>query len=424
MKILWFANTPCGATEKLTGKATIGGGWLYALSEEIIKTEGIELHIAFYWHQQMSPFYWKEITYHPVLMEREGTRVGRLINRFIMAHGNRLDKQALPRLMKIVENVQPDIIHIHGSEGNFGLIASRVLPCPVVLSIQGLLNPYYQFFYRGYTKDEISKNETLFSKLAMSGISISEKSFRRNAERERFILEHVHNIIGRTFWDEACSLALNPKRCYYKVGEIMRHDFYTVRWEKPQFSTPFVVTSTISSGIYKGTELVFKTAAVLKSAGFEFRWNIIGTDVNDPIIQLAQKKVKASAEQLGISLLGRKNASEMVQLMTAADLYVQVSHIENSPNSLCEAMLLGMPVIATFAGGTASMLENNIEGRLIQDGEPYSLAGMIMELAADFAKAKEYGLNAREKAQFRHNPKRVCEQLLNTYRSILQQQDV
>lgn len=419
MKILWFANTPCGATEKLTGKSTIGGGWLHALSEEIIKKGEIDLHIAFYWHQRMSPFYLKGITYHPVLIRREGTRVGRLINRFIMAHSNRLDKQALPRLMQVVNDVHPDIIHIHGSEGNFGLIATKSLPCPIVLSIQGLLNPYYHFFYRGYTKEEISKNETLISKLAVSGISKSEKTFRRNAERERCILEHVHNIIGRTYWDEACSLALNPNRCYYKVGEIMRQEFYTAFWGKSHFSTPFIITSTISSGIYKGTELVFKTASVLKSAGFKFQWNIIGTDVHDPIIQLAQKKVKFTADYLGIRLLGKKNASEMIKLMVDADLYVQVSHIENSPNSLCEAMLLGMPIIATFAGGTASILENNIEGRLLQDGEPYSMAGMIMEMAKDFESAKKNGINARKTALFRHNPEYVCNQLFTAYNQII-----
>ena len=35
MKVLWFANTPCGATEYLTGNKVTGGGWLYALSEAL-----------------------------------------------------------------------------------------------------------------------------------------------------------------------------------------------------------------------------------------------------------------------------------------------------------------------------------------------------------------------------------------------------
>lgn len=64
MKILWFTNAPCGATEKLTGKPVTGGGWLYALSENLITNPEIELHIAFYWGEAMPEFTHKGITYH------------------------------------------------------------------------------------------------------------------------------------------------------------------------------------------------------------------------------------------------------------------------------------------------------------------------------------------------------------------------
>lgn len=40
------------------------------------------------------------------------------------------------------------------------------------------------------------------------------------------------------------------------------------------------------------------------------------------------------------------------------------SHIENSPNNLCEAMILGMPCIATDAGGTSTLLSNMKDGLL------------------------------------------------------------
>lgn len=424
MKVLWFTNTPVGATEKLTGNEVTGGGWLYAMSEELVRNNQIDLHIAFYWHQQIPSFTWKGITYHPILMEHEGSRFGRLINRFNLAYCNNIDAKALPRLLAIVNEVTPDIIHVHGSEGNFGLIAKESLPCPIVLSIQGLLTNTIRFFYRGLTKTEILRSEKILTKLVLGGINNGEKMFERNGKREREILKSIDHIIGRTFWDKASTLAINPYRHYYEVGEIMRSEFYSSQWTKEEYSTIFIITSTISSGIYKGIEAVFQTALVLKSAGFVFQWNIIGTDSKDPIVHLSQKKVKSTAEKLGIKFLGRKNASEIVQLMIDADLYVQVSHVENSPNSLCEAMLLGMPIIATFAGGTASMLENNVEGRLLQDGEPYSMAGMIMEMAGDYDKAKTFGQNARAKALLRHNPEFVCNQLLTAYHSILNNENV
>ena len=50
--------------------------------------------------------------------------------------------------------------------------------------------------------------------------------------------------------------------------------------------------------------------------------------------------------------------------MLKSDIFVSASHIENSPNNVAEAMILGMPCIATFAGGTSSYIEDNKNGIL------------------------------------------------------------
>ena len=100
-------------------------------------------------------------------------------------------------------------------------------------------------------------------------------------------------------------------------------------------------------------------------------------------------------------------------------MYVHMSHIENSPNSVCEAMILGIPVIASFTGGTASMLENGKEGLLLQDGDPYVYAGAIVDYYLHFDKAMSYGEKARQRALARHNPKRIVGQLLDAYNNVL-----
>ena len=118
-------------------------------------------------------------------------------------------------------------------------------------------------------------------------------------------------------------------------------------------------------------------------------------------------------------MLGRKDANSMIDILLASDLFIQVSHIENSPNSLCEAMLLGMPIIASYAGGTSSMLSNGEEGVLVQDGDPYVLAGKIMSTTSDYDKAIAMATNARKRALKRHDPQNVVVELLNVYNHIL-----
>ena len=82
-------------------------------------------------------------------------------------------------------------------------------------------------------------------------------------------------------------------------------------------------------------------------------------------------------------------------------------------------MLVGMPVIASFAGGTASLLTTKKEGILVQDGDPYVYAGAISYLYRHFDIAMSYGENARRRALERHNPERIGKQLLDAYQTVM-----
>lgn len=420
MKVLWFTNTPCGATKLLTGKPVTGGSWLYALSEQLANNPNIELHIVFYWGKCRDSFVYNGIYYHPILRNEDRNKWTRMIGRYKKAYRRNRSEKVNSRFIPLINSIHPDIIHIHGSEEDFGFIAEKKLACPLVLSIQGLLSPYYYKLYAGYGKKEISRHEGIIRKLIASGVSITERLMYRRAEDERLFIHLIPNIIGRTFWDRACSIAMNPNRRYFEVDEILRPEFYEAQWNKTTFSSPICIISTISNGIYKGIETIFHTAHVLNNAGVSFEWKVIGISSDNLLVRLAEKQVKRSSAELHIDLLGRKDACQMINLMQQADLFVQTSHIENSPNSLCEAMLIGMPIVATFAGGTASMLENNDEGRLVQDGDPYVLAGVIMEMVSDFDSAKNMGHKAAERAKIRHSPKRVCNQLCDVYATIVQ----
>ena len=146
---------------------------------------------------------------------------------------------------------------------------------------------------------------------------------------------------------------------------------------------------------------------------------MIGYSDKEKWVSLSEKYKKTSCAEVNVKLLGRKTAEEMVEILLASDVYCHVSHIENSPNSVCEAMLLGMPVVATNGGGTCSMLSHGNEGLLIQDGDPYVMAGAISDIAHHFDKAKTFGKNARMRAFERHNQERIGKALVETYNTIV-----
>jgi glycosyltransferase involved in cell wall biosynthesis len=82
-------------------------------------------------------------------------------------------------------------------------------------------------------------------------------------------------------------------------------------------------------------------------------------------------------------------------------------------------MLLGMPAVATYAGGVSSLLTDKKEGILVQDGDPYAMAGAIAELIRQRNYANSLGVNARDRAIARHDPGKIVNDVINIYSSVI-----
>jgi glycosyltransferase involved in cell wall biosynthesis len=245
--------------------------------------------------------------------------------------------------------------------------------------------------------------------------------FKEDVKREHKITQGCHYYMGRTDWDRRVSSVLSPDSKYFHCDEIMRPGFYLHHWQPPAVQTNYIILSIIRKHIFKGLETIFECKKILNQnfPGNNIIWKIVGITEEDELAYLVGRKCKAKFKNSDIQLLGPLNENEIINEMLKADLFVHPSHIENSPNSVCEAMLCGMPVIATNAGGTPSIITDKKEGLLVQDGDPYALAGAIIELKNDGELANSYGENARNKSLIRNDPKKIVSDVLNIYSSIL-----
>lgn len=418
MKVLWFTNTPCAAIEYFGGKKA-SGSWLIAMSEFLSRRKDIELHIAFYWQDYTQQFEYGSIHYHPIHRKGIGSKLQRAIQRFKTLRFQDTETEEIEQCKKVIDLVKPDIVHIHGTEENFGLVCQGI-QYPHVISIQGLLSSIKYKLFAGYTKEEAKKYEPYIYKLLLSGVEYMEKSFHKNSIREQIIIKNCDNIIGRTKWDYDCTLSMNPLRKYYHCDELIRKEFHDNQWTPRNHRKIIRLTTTISNGIYKGVETIFRTASQLKAVGIDVKWDVIGISPNDSIIKTTEKLLKTNHKEIGINLCGRKSATEIIEVLKQTDIYIQASHIENSPNNVCEAMLLGMPIIATMAGGTSSLLADNKEGYLIQDGDPYSMAGAILHCIDNYQEAVICGTNARQTALKRHCTDNVISRIVSIYKEIIE----
>ena len=417
MNILWFSLSPCGSVRR-NGGNQVTQGWMISLEDELKKNPDISLSVSYISSKHEESFSYDGVHYFPVCREVPANGMKRVFAR-LKSH-KKLDKQILLKLLNVVNTVKPDIIHIHGTEESFGLIQDYLTDTPIVFSIQGLIAPYSEKFFSGMPYAEVKKYESVSERLRQVSVINTYKSFCYRATRERNYLSKARYVFGRTFWDEYCTLAINPQRKYFVVNEILRDAFYKKRWKKEAFDKRLKLVSTISGGVYKGFEMALKTCHLLSQyANIDYEWHIAGYTQSTKWVYITEKIAGIKTSECPIVFHGKIDAEELSDLLAASDIYVHVSHIENSPNSVCEAMLLGMPVIASYAGGTASLLQNGVEGILVQDGDPYVLAGAIIELYKHPNKAIKYGNAAYEKANYRHNKSKIIGELLDGYQVIL-----
>jgi glycosyltransferase involved in cell wall biosynthesis len=417
MKVLWFSLSPCSSTKRF-GKEKLIQGWMISL-ENAIK-HSISLEIAYASDREEAPFDYEGVRYYPIFLKGKSIK-----DKFKNIYGSQADKdkELLPLLKNTIEQSNPDIVHIHGTESFFCSVTKAIIDKPIVYSIQGFLAPIAEQYFAGFPLSELKKHDTLKSRLLNKSTIAKYNKFLYDVERERVALESADNIIGRTKWDCAISRLYNPNASYYTVNEILRPPFYIALWEKEAFNKRLTIISTLSPGVYKGYETLLKAAALLKRyASFEFEWRVIGCTNNSTMVKTAEEMTGLNSANCNIRLLGMKNAEELAQELKAADLYCHTSHIENSPNSVCEAMILGMPVIATFVGGTDSMLEHEKEGILYQDGDSYALAAYIVYMRDNFENAAAMGKKARERALKRHDKQQIVNDLLTIYKKIQHQQ--
>lgn len=416
MRILWFSNRPpSGATG---AKKTIGGSWIESLENELKEHADVELGIAFQYlskeakeiRSKTSSTRYFSVPRHPY------SKISRWAHRFFLKS---LSEKPLEDYLQIVDQFQPDLVLFFGTESDFPLIIPK-LTMPSVIWFQGNLTVYERMFETGITIQETFRLEKLKSFLTGSTMYHNHQIFKKKVTREKKIFSFAQHFIGRTDWDRRIVSILSPQAEYHHCDESMREAFWMNQWHQKSKRDKFIITTTIRGNLYKGLETVYEACSLVNhELEGKVEWRVIGVEENSVYAKAARRKVGIfSTSNSHVNLLGTKTGNELVNELLNADLYIHPSHIENSPNGVQEAMLLGMPVIATNVGGTPSLLTDGKEGVLLQNKDPFALAGAILELYREPKKALSLGQNARKRALIRNDSKKICDDLLNIFEQV------
>ncbi|PKP20450.1 MAG: glycosyl transferase family 1, partial [Bacteroidetes bacterium HGW-Bacteroidetes-20] len=117
---------------------------------------------------------------------------------------------------------------------------------------------------------------------------------------------------------------------------------------------------------------------------------------------------------------GELNENEMIDRYLKSNLFICPSSIENSPNSLGEAQILGVPCIASYVGGVPDMIKDGETGFLYRFEEIKMLALRIAQIFNMSQNELEQLSNSeKEVALQRHNPTVNIKTLLDIYTQCL-----
>ena len=125
--------------------------------------------------------------------------------------------------------------------------------------------------------------------------------------------------------------------------------------------------------------------------------------------------------ELGIAekaeYLGWVSGEKKIDVFNLSDVFVLPSYNEGLPISILEAMSYGLPIISTTVGGIPEIVENGVNGLLIEPGNKQSLRESIELLAKSKTKRLEMGKNSRLVVKS-HLPASVEAQLEKLYNTL------
>ncbi len=335
------------------------------------------------------------------------------------------------RFHHILEEFKPDVIHIFGTEFPHSLAMLRALGSPerVLLGIQGVCAAIADE-YMAEIPENVQKAMTLRDRLKNDSLIQQQEKFRMRAEHERESIMLAGNITGRTDFDRKYTAGINPDARYFHMNETMRPCFYSGRWEE-KTAEPHSIF--LSQGDYplKGFHFMLEAMPEILDKYPDAHLYVAGNNIigrghskypyflrASAYSKYLKSLISKNKLKKKVTMLGSLTDQEMKERFLKSSVFVCPSVVENSPNSLGEAMLLGMPVIASKVGGIPDMVSENKDGVLFKRADTAELAKAVLQMWDEPVIASVYGENASKHARETHNADDNYNRLMEIYNEI------
>lgn len=268
---------------------------------------------------------------------------------------------------KVVKHCKPDLMQIEGTEFVIQNAFSLISEVKKIINLQGILSGYEPYQYGLIPQSEFSKS--MVNRIANMVLQFRKKHYFDDRLPIEFrTMMNADYFTGRTSWDRAHSYWINPSAPYYPCNRILRNTFYEECWDIENSQRFRIYTSNGSSAL-KGLHVLLKAAFYLKTEFPDITLYVAGSSpdrrvsIRDPKTLGYPLYIRTLIRKLNLSnnvvFTGELDEHQVASQLKQANVYVLPSLIENSPNSLGEAMLMGVPCVSSYAGGVADIAPSN-----------------------------------------------------------------
>lgn len=417
MRILWIVNLiPGKAAEALQIRSEVLGGWVESMIGQLRTDENMQLAVVC----KASPGQHFSI-------EADGVKY------YGLPYSSRTKPEELENSCgRILDEFKPELIQIEGTEfphAKAMMNAGKQRSVPVVVSMQGILNGQYHYQCGQLPVDDMMWSRSATNIFAAWMLHLRKRMwYKPRMKPEREIIESAEYILGRTTWDRAHTHAINPDAKYYTCSRILREPFYTEKWtpDKMERHSIYVGNGYLA---LKGLHFVIMALPQLLREYPDVKLYVAGYK---PFTEGDKRPfykrgygayLKKLIRDLGVAehieFTGPLKAAEVAEKLAHVNVYVLPSAIENSPNTLGEAMMVGTPSVASYAGGVPDMAEDGKDALFYRNDDPALLAWQIKRIFDNDELALMLSENGRKKAAETHDAAKNAQALLYCYQDIL-----
>ncbi len=411
-KVLWLCNLPF-TNQMLTST----GGWLQPLAEMLQASGKVEI---FNVTSGNVPEVQKSVCngIHQWILPRNRNRFRSQV----------ASKAFCEQVAKIEEEVQPDLVHIWGTESIWvSIFAQGYIKTKAFVDIQGILSSYYYYYYGGLTFTELLRSFRIKELIwPRASLACQRDSFKRRGKVELACLKKFKYISYQSEWVRR-ELALTcPEALFLKTKIMLRSSFYEAEpWQyKGRTSAPVVFSTASGSISYKGFHILLRALGWLKPKYPNIQLHIAGRMkgrlLKSGYTAYLESLIRELGLQQNVVFLGSLNEHQIVSELQNADVTVIPSFVETYCLAFAESMLVGTPTVASYAGAMPELAEDGKEAFFYNSMDFISCAYYIDRLITDRDLATRLSANGRAKRLVENDRNTVLQTQLEIYNTLIE----